>query len=214
MDVLKSFLHSCFALPDTRAKLLQHIMARPRKNAQEERISVYFERFIKNVLYDPVEFCLYLDYFTVFGTSWPIYRSWFVQGNQMLDYLVQVQDQVFDSCQSYENGMYQLTQVKDKQDATVLVTHVKRQWVRDFAWLIWQRNDTLLRQELICAIQAVQVDERGQFITSTDRFLSNLLGALQFPKTIRLHEVLCWNNSQYDLHEEVVAQLRISGDEL
>lgn len=204
VEEFKRFLYSCFAQSDTRALILKHWHARHPKEEQE-RPSHYFFDFIREVLYEPLEFHLYRDYFTVFGPKWPVYKRWFVSGQQVFDKMHLCSADLFDERKEYENKHYDFSRPKGNADGQIVTREVRRQLVRDFVWMVWEAKDEDLWQEVIAAIQSVQRDDCHKQALG-DRFLSNLESACQSPQRVRIKEVQCWNNSEEDLHTEVIRQ--------
>ena len=200
----KRFLYTCFGLPEIRAIILQNWHARQPKE-EKDRVSEYFADFIRDVLYEPLAFHLYKDYFTIVGHKWPVYKRWFISGQEVFDKMYLESVNLFDERKEYENKQYDFSKPKDGCDKEVFTREVRRQLVRDFVWMVWEQKDAGMWQEMIAAIQSVQRDPRYKTALS-DRFLSSLESACQSPHRIRIMEVQCWNNSQEDLHTEVIRQ--------
>jgi len=200
----KRFLYTCFSLPETRALILKNWHARHPKE-EKERTSDYFSDFIRDVLYAPLQFHLYRNYFTIVGHKWPIYKRWFISGQNVFEQMHLHSVELFDDCKEYENKQYDFSKPKDGCDREVFTREVRRQLVRDFVWMVWEKKDADMWQEMIAAIQSVQRDESHKCALG-DRFLSSLEAACQSPHRVRIMEVQCWNNSGDDLHTEVVRQ--------
>lgn len=198
----KQFLYSCFAVPDTRAIILKNWHARQPKE-EKERASDYFVDFIQDVLYEPVQFHLYRDYFIIFGHKWPVYKRWFISGQKVFEHMHLCSETLFEERHEYENKQYDFSKPKDGCHFEVITREVRRQLVRDFVWMVWEKKNNHMWEEMIAAIQKIQRQDRRAF---GDRFLSNLESACQSPHRVRITEVQCWNNSEDDLHTEVIRQ--------
>lgn len=151
----KHFLYSCFVVPETRAVILKNWHARYPKE-EKERVSEYFADFIRDVLYEPLQFHLYRDYFTIFGHRWPVNKRWFVQGQSIFEQMHLNSADLFAERKEYENKQYDFSKPKDACHYDVMTKEVRRQLLRDFVWMVWEQKHPSLWEEMIAAIQDVR----------------------------------------------------------
>lgn len=174
----------------------------PDAGGTAARLADLWQRFLKDILYVPVRFCMSPDYFGFYGSgtrSLRVSYAWLsaAQRHFLVYRIFAHRETLFRNVKHGLNNEFFL-------DAFVYDTHVashiwQREMARDFVWMIANREVGALNVELIAAMQALLLDHpRGQ----RDLFLLNMHDALQGHCLLR--EVPCWGVSAWDKHPDEI----------
>lgn len=166
-----------------------------------KRVADLWTRFVRDVMYEPVRFCMAPDYMIFYGNgarSLRIAYAWLKpEQRQFLVWRVFAhRSTLFKTVKMGLNNEFFLdTLVYDQQHINSYIW--QRELVRDFCWLVANRKSGALIIELICALQTLLFEHpRGK----CDVFLLNLCDALQ--GRCLLEEAPCFGLTAWDLHPE------------
>jgi len=170
-----------------------------------KRIADLWTRFIRDLVYEKVRFCMTPEYFLLWGNgtrSLRVEYAWLrPEQKQFLIWRVYAhRETLFKSIKVGLNGEFFADGfVYDEQCYSYIW---QREIVRDFVWYVANKKSGTFNAELICALQSLLYEHpRGK----CDIFLLNLHDALQ--GKCLLEEAPCWGITHWDLHPEERVEL-------
>lgn len=187
-------LHQCFGLAENRRAIIMNWHALTPKPHPAD-VSDHLSAFIKAILYAPISFMLYKNYFTLFGSDWPVYRQW-IATPVFWETLEANAKSLFANQKECANGDYVLSGPTVNVN-NVVTRECRRQLVRDFVWLVRETKHEGVWLNLIVAMQDLLEHHTGQ----ADVWLSTLHAACQ--GKCQLDEVPCWDVNTYDQHSSI-----------
>jgi hypothetical protein len=191
-----AFFHRVFFLQ--REALLHHWHAKKSK-AEYSRLSDEFYAFIRTVLYEPLRFHLLKDYFLVFGASLPIRYNFLTEREDKL-YMLNLfakRKELFTVKKEYENNGFDYHGLTFIKDSELIDIHTRRAIAREFVWMCCKTKQTYIFVAIVAALQSVLVSTEGK----GDVFVGALHQAIQ--GRCVLEEVVCWDNSPYDIYPKI-----------
>lgn len=164
------------------------------------RLADLWMRFIAELMYEPVRFCMGPEYLLFYGNgsrSFRIAYAW-LSAEQRAFLVWRVfahRETLFKSIKVGANSEFFLEGFVYGEE--LISSHIwQREIMRDFAWLVNAAGNAFYNVELICALQGLWEHPRGK----CDLFLLNLHDALQ--GRCKLAEVPCWGLAWYDQHPD------------
>jgi hypothetical protein len=171
------------------------------------RLADLWVRFVRDLLYEPVRFCMMPDYLLFYGNgarSLRIAYAWLSaeQRHFLVWRLFAHRDALFRHIKLGANMEFFLDGFT--YGAEHLSSHIwQRELVRDFVFSISKVNNAFYIAELIAALQHLLWEHpRG----SADLFLLNMHDALQ--GRCNLAEAPCWGLQWWDVHPDERADVR------
>lgn len=190
-----AFIYRVFSDQKNRIIVIRNWHTRKAK-VEYDRLANDFQLFITTILYEPLSFRIFHDHFTLFGSLLVVRYVW-LKESDFISRLYRHRKEVFINQKEFGNNQFEYHGLKDMKDASLLDFTVRRQIVRDFVWMCMEKREPFIVLELISAIQSIiSLVPNGK----SDVFLGALHQALQ--GQCLLKEVVCWDNTPYDLHPE------------
>jgi len=190
-----AFIYRVFSDQKNRMILIRHWHTRKAK-VEYERLANDFQLFISTILYEPLCFRIFHDHFTLFGSTLIVRYTW-LKESAFISRLLKHRKEVFLNHKDFDNNQFEYHGLKEMKDSALLDFIARRQIVRDFVWMCVEKREPYIVLELISAIQSIlTLVPNGK----SDVFLGALHQALQ--GQCLLKEVVCWDNTPYDVHPE------------
>jgi hypothetical protein len=165
------------------------------------RVADLWVRFIRDLLYERVRFCMGPEYMLFYGNgarSLRVAYAWLrpEQRQFLVRRIFAHRDTLFRNVKQGHNGEFFLDGFVYAPE--LCSSHIwQRELVRDFVWFVAKRRDATLMIELIAALQALLWDHP---LGQRDVFLLNLHDALQ--GRCLLEEAPCWGLAHWDRHPD------------
>ncbi len=188
----EAFFHRIFAEIIQRRTILFR-WQKLRQKTEATRVATAFESFLYMIMYQPISIRFMSDRMLIFGEHYPLRFQW-LNNKVDKDFVASVfenRTKVFKSHRHYGNDQFDYFELHF-DEASLLPTHMRRQFARDFVWLIADTCNSALILEMIAAIQWIILRK------PTELFLAQLNQGLQ--GSCELSEVPCWDATPWDLH--------------
>lgn len=197
-EELKIFLLKCFLEKQNRRQILKHWHALTPKTVV---IRDHLADFINVLLYRPATLVVYKTHMQVFvgENTWSIYRKWLVTTtttNHIWQIMETYAKEIFQHCKYCQNDEYVFSLPNFSME-DIFTRECRRQLVRDFCWMIREKNNHSLWIHFIISVQTVLNTPPG----SKDVWLNTLHHACQ--GQCNLDEVPCWDLTPLDVHSSV-----------
>lgn len=162
---------------------------------RHKRPADVFKDFIVSILYEKTRLVLKHDRLCFFGLGadhLAVRMSWIASFPKLkafvIDELFGRRVEIFSDVQFYLNNAFKLEGFVYDSDPNLFLDVYRRELVRDFIWLL----------PLTCLSEAITAIQKTCLEYPDDVFLKQLHWGLQ--GQTKITEVLCWNNTEEDLH--------------